>query len=148
MGAYDVWWKFSVEATNDMEAERIARKILCNPRFRYAGNVVPQGSPAPLPPSSTEIEHPAPARLAKPTPGMVKGTSREALMYLYGKAYWAVNGAVNEVEKCKPLLQDYYVQGPPLHFEAEQQHNARIKLLETVRRELAQIWMSLHDTSN
>lgn len=148
MAAYDVWWKFTVEAVNDLEAERIAKSILCNPKTRsIVGNVVPHGAHTPMPPAATEIDHPAPPRLVKPTPDMVDGSSRELLLRLFGGAYWSTNAAVEAVEKCAPCLRDYYVQGPSAHGEAERQHKARVMLLSTVRRELAQIWRSLYEKS-
>lgn len=147
MAEYEVLWKCSVEASNDLEAERIARKVICNTKPRALANVVPIGMPPPIPPSSPEIDHPAPGRLARPTPDLVNGTSREILLRLYGTAYWSTNKAVQDTALCRPALTDYYVQGPSSHFEAEHQHEARMRLLETARRELGQIWMSLYAPS-
>jgi len=145
MAEYTVTWKIDVEAMNDLDAERKARDFMCQTKMRYAG-VVPRDPTAPALPRVRE----APERETKskplilPTVGVINGTPRADLLLRYGLAYWASDKTVNHLRTCEPREVDYYVQGDGVIEGAKRQHLSRMTRIESVRLELAGIWMGLN----
>lgn len=65
------------------------------------------------------------------------GTSKGELFNSYVTALLAVEAAIDRVAKTSPHARDYYVQGDTAHGTAVAEHQARLRLLNTVSLELA-----------
>jgi len=68
----------------------------------------------------------------------LNGTSREALVDGYAKAYCAVDAAINVLFETSPNGRDYYpVEGS--YQKARAEHDVRVRALVKVRDELMEI---------
>jgi hypothetical protein len=69
----------------------------------------------------------------------LNGTSKGALLDQYCDAAHAVDAAVTSLCENGPNGRDYYPQGQPAFFQAQAEHDARVKKLRQVRKELNEI---------
>jgi hypothetical protein len=145
MAEYTVTWKIDVEAINDVEAERKARAFMCHTKMRYAG-VMLRDPAAPALPRVREVpeKETKGKSLILPTVGVINGTPRADLLLRYGLAYWASDKTVNHLRTCEPRSVDYLVQGAAVIDGAKRQHLSRLTRIESVRLELAGMWMGLN----
>jgi hypothetical protein len=69
----------------------------------------------------------------------INGTSAQALFDANLTAVQAVEHAIDTLAQAAPNGRDYYVQGPDAFRRAQQEHDARQRLLNRIAMELTQI---------
>lgn len=66
----------------------------------------------------------------------LNGTSKQELFDTYFEALDAIATARVALQKAAPNGRDYYPQGPGFYEKARQDHERRLRLLETIYNEL------------
>lgn len=70
----------------------------------------------------------------------LNGTSGESLREGYEKAIAAVDAAIEAVAQASPNARDYYPQGNTAFGAADDEHVARMRRLQEVKAELAELY--------
>jgi hypothetical protein len=69
----------------------------------------------------------------------LNGTSRDDLFDGYMVAMAAVEAAIDALVRCAPHGRDYYPQGDDAWKQAYAEHDARLRALNSVSRELTEL---------
>jgi hypothetical protein len=75
----------------------------------------------------------------------LNGTSGESLEERAFSAVQAVSSAIDAMCEAGPNARDYYMQGDTAAFDAQREHEDRVKRLKMVRDELREIWEGVRD---
>lgn len=80
--------------------------------------------------------------MTKPTIHL-NGSSPEALVDNYEKAFRAIRTAEGALQDAAPHGRDYYPQGDSAFWQAYDEHQKRMDKLRSIREELQEIWESI-----
>lgn len=73
----------------------------------------------------------------------LNGTGRAALAEQYAAAYAALGEALTVLCAAAPNARDYYVQAPGAFTVAQDEHEARLRAVETVRNDMLALYRAV-----